>query len=155
MNKLLIIFGIFFALLAAFALSQNYRQNIPFFQKTPKAVINNHVFNLFLAKADKEKAIGLSEKQSLPQNSGMLFVFEKPDYYSFWMKEMKFSIDIIFIKEGKIVTIYTDLKPPKTQDESLPIYKPEEPADMVLEINSGQARKYNLKKGDEIKFENL
>lgn len=155
MNKLLIVFGILFVLLVAFVLSQNYVQNFSFFQKTPKAVINSQTFNLLLAKTDKEKRIGLSEKKSLPENSGMLFVFEKPDYYSFWMKEMQFSIDIIFIKENKIVTIYADLKPPKTQDESLPIYKSAEPADMVLEINSGLAQKYNLKKGDEVKLENL
>lgn len=155
MNKLLIVFGILFVLLVAFVLSQNYVQNFSFFQKTPKAVINSQTFNLLLAKTDKEKRIGLSEKKSLPENSGMLFVFEKPDYYSFWMKEMQFPIDIIFIKENKIVTIYADLKPPKTQDESLPIYKPAEPADMVLEINSGLAQKYNLKKGDEVKLENL
>lgn len=155
MNKFLIVFGILFVLLAAFVLSQNYVQNLSFFQKTPKAVINNRTFNLLLAKTDKEKRIGLSEKKSLPENSGMLFVFEKPDYYSLWMKEMQFPIDIIFIKENKIVTIYASLKPPKTQDESLPIYKPAEPADMVLEINSGLAQKYNLKKGDEVKLENL
>lgn len=155
MNKLLIIFGIFFVLLVAFVLSQNYVQNFSFSQKTPKAIINNQTFNLLLAKTDKEKRIGLSEKESLPENSGMLFVFEKPDSYSFWMKEMQFPIDIIFIKDNKIVTIYTDLKPPKTQEESLPIYKPDEPADMVLEINADLARKYNLKKGGEVKLENL
>lgn len=157
MNKLLIIFGILFVLLAAFALSQNYGQNVPFLPKTPKAVIviNSRTLSLLLAKTDKEKRIGLSEKKSLPENSGMLFIFEKPDYYSFWMKEMQFPIDIIFIKGNKIVTIYTSLKPPKTQDESLPIYKPDEPANMVLEINSGLAQKYNLKKGDKVKLENL
>lgn len=155
MNKLLIVFGILFVLLAAFALSQNYGQDMPFFQKTPKAIINNQAFDLLVAKTSKEKAIGLSEKKSLPENSGMLFIFEKPDYYSFWMKEMQFPIDIIFIKGNKIVIIYASLKPPKTQDESLPIYKPYEPADMVLEINSGLAQKYNLKKGDKVKLENL
>ena len=155
MNKFLIIFGISFILLAAFALSQNYGQNISFFSKTPKAIINNQTFDLLLAKTDKEKALGLSEKQSLPQNSGMLFVFEKPNYYSFWMKEMKLPIDIIFISKNRIITVYHDVKPPQTPQESLPIYKPEEPADMVLEINAGQAQKYNLKKGGEVKFENL
>lgn len=155
MNKLLITFGILFVLLVAFALSQNYGQNIPFFSKTPKAVINNQTFNLLLAKTDKEKRIGLSEKKSLPENSGMLFIFEKPDYYSFWMKEMKFSIDIVFINKNRIVTVYHDLKPPQTPEESLPIYKPDEPADMVLEINSGLAQKYNLKKSAEVKLENL
>lgn len=157
MNKLLVIFGILFVLLVAFVLSQNYVQNFSFSQKTPKAVIviNSQTFNLLLAKTDKEKRIGLSEKKSLPENSGMLFVFEKPDYYSFWMKEMQFPIDIIFINKNRIITVYHELKPPQTPEENLPIYKPDEPADMVLEINSGLAQKYNLKKGDSVKLENL
>ncbi|MBI3092924.1 MAG: DUF192 domain-containing protein [Candidatus Levybacteria bacterium] len=155
LNKFLIGFGFLFVLVVAFALSQNYLQDLPFSPKTPKAIINNQTFNLFLAKTDKERRVGLSEKKSLAENSGMLFVFGKPDYYSFWMKKMQFPIDIIFIKENKIVTIYTDLKPPQTTKESLPIYKPDEPADMVLEINAGLVQKYNLKKGDLVKLENL
>ena len=85
----------------------------------------------------------------------MLFPFEKADYYSFWMKNMKFPIDIIYINKNHIVTIHQNIKPPKTKEESLPIYKPEDPSDTVLEINAGLSEKYKFKKGDTVKTENL
>ena len=82
----------------------------------------------------------------------MLFPFEKPGYYSFWMKNMKFPIDIIFIKSGKIVTIHKDVMPPKNLTDALPIYNPKEPADTVLEINAGLSEDYKFKEGDEVKL---
>ena len=45
---------------------------------------------------------GLSERQSLAEDKGMLFLFEKPDHYAFWMKGMEFPLDIIFINGDKI-----------------------------------------------------
>lgn len=122
--------------------------------KTETATINNHTFKLYVARTTKEKEVGLSEKTSLPEDFGMLFVFEKPGFYSFWMKNMKFGIDIIYINKGEVVTIYKNLVPEKSNKEAL-LYNPEEPADMVLEINAGLSQKYNLKKGDRVKIENL
>ncbi len=125
------------------------------FTKTASATINKQTFSILVAKTSKEKQIGLSEKKSLPQNEGMLFPFEKPEFYSFWMKNMKFPIDIIFINKNHIVTVYQNVQPPKSKDENLIIYKPEEPVNTVLEINAGLSKKYNIKKGDEVKTENL
>lgn len=125
---------------------------LPFpFSRAATATVNNQTFKLYLATSDKDRMTGLSERTSMPQDYGMLFEFEKPDYYSFWMKNMKFPIDIIFLKDNKIVTIYPNLQPPTaSSEETLPILKPEEPANKVLEINAGLSQKYNLKKGDSI-----
>lgn len=122
------------------------------FMRTPTATVNNQTFKLYMADSDNERMIGLSEKTSMPQDYGMLFEFEKADYYPFWMKNMKFPIDIIFIKDNKIVTIYQNLQPPASTEDSLPILKPESEADKVLEINAGLSQKYNLKKGDEVQI---
>lgn len=75
-------------------------------------------------------------REKLPENSGMLFVFEKQDYYSFWMKDMLFPIDIIWIdKNKKIIDITHNAKP-----ESYPkTFKPRFSAHYVLEVNSGWA----------------
>lgn len=123
-------------------------------QKQPVATINNHKFELIIAKSAKEKEIGLSSYKSLPNDKGMLFPFGKDGYYSFWMKDMKFSIDIIFLKNNKIVTIYEKVPVP-TKGGSLLIYNPTSPADTVLEINSGLSKKYNLKVGDRVVYENF
>lgn len=119
-------------------------------KKTPQIAINNHVFNLEIAKTDKEREIGLSKYKNIPQNFGMLFPFEKPDYYSFWMKNMKFPIDIIFIRNNKIVTIFKNASPPKSNNEFLPIYRTQKLSDTVLEINAGLSDKYNFQENGSI-----
>ncbi len=157
MKIILALFALLLAIIAGIAFIQTNPKNIsfPFFTKTPTATINNQKFTLLIAKTAQEKEIGLSEKTSLPQDTGMLFSFGQSDYYSFWMKNMKIPIDIIYINKNKIVTMYENLQPPKSQDESLPILKPDEPSDTVLEINAGLSKKYSFKKGDTVKLDNL
>lgn len=123
-------------------------------QKTPTAKIGRWEFKLIVARSEKERGVGLSKFDKLPKDFGMIFLFDRPGLYSFWMKDMKFPIDIIFIRGNKIVTIYPDLKPPKPND-NLPVLSPETPSDKVLEINAGLSKKYNFKNGDEVKISNL
>lgn len=146
-----------FALLLVIAFGIYFYQNNPksfqfFFANNKEVGINNHVFKVSIAQTSEEKQIGLSNKSSLPQDQGMLFPFEKEGFYSFWMRDMKFPIDIIYIRKNKIVTIYQNVQPPKIKEENIPLYKPEEPADKVLEINAGLSQKYGFKKGDEVKI---
>lgn len=125
------------------------------FSKNPIIVIGNHTFKLYIAKTAKDQQIGLSKYDKIPQDFGMIFIFEKPGYQSFWMKDMKFPIDIIFIKDNRIVTIYQDISPPKSQNENLLIYQPKSEANKVLEINAGLSQKYNFKEGDSINLKNI
>lgn len=148
MNKILVSFLILAIFLIGLGLWQNSK-------KSPTAKINNHEFKLQIAKTAKEKEIGLSKYESLSKDLGMLFSFEKADYYSFWMKQMKFPIDIIYIKDGKIVTIYRSVQSPKSENESLSIYKPKEPSNMILEINAGLSSKYKFKEGDKVSLNNI
>ena len=62
-----------------------------------KVEINGKVFSIDVARTNKQKEEGLAIYDKLPEDKGMVFVFEKPHYYSFWKKNMKFSIDINFI----------------------------------------------------------
>lgn len=120
--------------------------------KTPKITINNHTFNLYIAKTFQDKEVGLSKYSNLSQNQGMLFLFGTASNYSFWMKDMKFPIDIIFIKNNKIVAIYQNLLPPQ-KDQNLTVYRPSELSDTVLEINAGLSEKYGFKNGDSVKID--
>lgn len=126
--------------------------SLPFLSQSGKATVNNQVFKLYLANTDNTRQVGLSDKTEMPQDYGMLFEFEKADYHTFWMKNMKFPIDILFLKDDKVVTVYKNAQVPKEGD-SLSLYKPEEPANKVLEINAGLSEKYNIKKGDTVKIE--
>lgn len=156
MKKIIISFLILFVVILLIALSGNiFVKNPLFLKSSAKITINKQVFNLLIAETAKEKQVGLSQKKSLPNDYGMLFPFEKQGYYSFWMKDMKFPIDIIFIKDKKIVTIYDNIKPPSSKSESLTVYQSTEVADTILEINAGLSKKHGFKKGMEIKYENF
>ena len=120
--------------------------------KESTVTINNKVFKVEVARDQTTRATGLSGRESLDQEKAMLFLFEKPDYYSFWMKNMQFPLDIIFIKKDSIVTIINNAQAPKDNQNNLTLYHPTDPADKVLEINAGLAQKYNLKKGDTAKI---
>lgn len=139
---------IFFSiLLAAFIASD--RKN------STQVSVNDAKFQVSLAKTDKEKQIGLSDTKNLPENKGMLFLFDQPAYYSFWMKEMKFPIDIIYIHGNKVTTVFSNVLPPSQTDGHLPLYQPKNASDKVLEVNAGMAQKYNIQEGSTIKINNL
>lgn len=121
--------------------------------KKQSVVIKGTTFSVEVAKTSKEQEIGLSERKSLSSDKGMLFVFEKPGIYSFWMKNMKFPIDILFINKNKIVTIFENAKPPISQSENLQIYSPTQEASHVLEINAGLSKKHNIQIGDDVKIQ--
>jgi uncharacterized membrane protein (UPF0127 family) len=146
MKRTIWILIISLVILLVLSLSQSWigKKYVP----SPTATIKNHTFNLIVARNSKDKEIGLSKYQSIPQDKGMLFMFDTPSYYSFWMKNMKFPIDIIYIDKNHIVTIYSNVQPPQTEQVNLSIFQPTQPADTVLEINSGLSEKYNFKKGD-------
>lgn len=103
-----------------------------------------------VANTPESRTLGLSGRKSLENDEGMLFVFDQPSKYSFWMKDMNFPIDIIWLDESKkIVHIKKDARP-ELYPES---YAPRGDAKYVLEVVSGFSEKNNLKEGDKVKFE--
>ena len=156
MKKVLFASALLLALVAGVVFAQNYLKTKTLFplKKNPTVTINGRKFQVTVADSQKEQEIGLSETKSLPQEKGMIFLFEKPGFYSFWMKNMKLPIDIIYINNDQIVTIQSNVQPAKNEESPI-IYTSTEPSDKVLEINSGLAEKYDLKKGDMVKYDNL
>lgn len=109
--------------------------------------------NVEVAKTGQERELGLDGRDSLEDNHGMLFVFDSQNVTpSFWMKDMKFPLDIIWINDGKVVKVDKNVQPPKVgvQDSDLAIYSPGQPIDYVLEVNGGYSDKNNLKVGDSV-----
>ncbi|SRR5581483_2072325 len=140
---LLVIFALFALLIGIFV----YKGLV-----SPTIKIDGHTFSLILAKDEKDKQIGLSKYSKIDQDKGMLFIFDKADFYPFWMKDMKFPIDIIFINGNKIVTIYAEVP---TSNGNLILYTPTEPADRVLEVKAQTSTKYNFKVGDSVEYKNI
>ena len=81
----------------------------------------------------------------------MLFIFKKLDYHGFWMKNMEFPLDIIWIgADKKIVDICQGALPCK--DSTCNIILPKYPAAFVLELNSGFTKDHNINIGDKVLF---
>jgi uncharacterized membrane protein (UPF0127 family) len=143
MKILYLFLGILILLIVVF-IEINY-----FNSQTPRAEINGHTFSLYLAKTSSEQEVGLAKFNKIGKNQGMLFIFLQSDYYSFWMKNMKFPIDIIFINKSVIVDVFQNV-PFQKNNDNLPIYTTHKKADGVLEINSGLSKEYKIKTGDKV-----
>lgn len=149
---LLIIGGAILLLIVLFFLQSFIRNSLGFLTNTASVKFNDETVKLEVADDAKEREIGLSSKKSLADNQGMLFIFEEPGTYPFWMKGMDFPIDIIFLNDKKIVTIYENVPAPKNSTQDLQIYPPKEPADRVIELNAGKAKEYGLKEGQALEI---
>lgn len=92
---------------------------------------------------------GLSGRESLSDGTGMLFVFDTSDRWGIWMKDMHFSIDILWIREdGVVVTLKEHVAP-----ESYPtVFSSTEPARYVLELPAGFAQKHGVQEGSVIQL---
>ncbi len=105
-----------------------------------------------IATSTMDQARGLSYRQTLPQNQGMLFIFNQPEDRKFWMLGMKFPLDFIWIREGLVVAISENIPPPK--GVSMPqVIDPLEATDMVLEVNAGEIAKQGIKVGQKTNLE--
>ncbi len=106
-------------------------------------------FNIEIADTNEKRTLGLSNRNFLEENQGMLFVFEEEIIPGFWMNSMNFPIDIIWInKKFNIVGIEKNLQPCNS-DFCQIFYSPEEII-YVLEINSGFSEQYGFEIGNKI-----
>ncbi|OGE70993.1 hypothetical protein A2617_00200 [Candidatus Daviesbacteria bacterium RIFOXYD1_FULL_41_10] len=105
-----------------------------------------------VADTPSKRSRGLSGRASLLPNSGMIFAFPEEKKYQFWMKGMKFPIDMIFIRKGVVVDILRNVPilEPNTPDQNLPLYSPVAPIDMLLEVTAGFTDAQNVRVGDSV-----
>ncbi|HPT27643.1 MAG TPA: DUF192 domain-containing protein [Bryobacteraceae bacterium] len=96
---------------------------------------------------------GLKYRDSLDQDAGMLFAYGKPGFYRYWMHEVKFPIDMMWLdRDHRIVQLIHKVPPCAGPAETCPVYGGDFEALFVLELNAGAAMKYNLKPGMVIQF---
>lgn len=109
-------------------------------------------FYVEIADTLSEREKGLSKKQSLEADKGMLFIFEEETLPGFWMKDMNFPIDVIWIgKNMKIIGIEKSLEPCE-KDKECPVVYPSQEIKYVLEINSGLSKVYDFEENDSVYF---
>ena len=115
----------------------------------PYVVINNQKIYVEVADSPEKEKQGLSSRESLAENRGMLFVYPEPGNYSFWMKGMKFNLDFVFINDQKVADLKENIPFPKEGEEPQTI-RAETEFDKVLEINQGMIKKIDIKVGDKV-----
>ncbi len=113
--------------------------------------IGSQSVTIEIAQTPEQKEKGLSGRDSLAANAGMLFVFSEPRQQPFWMKDMKFDLDFIWIKDNQVVEITPNVPAkPGASDSELPVYRPQMPVDSMLEVNAGWAEAHKIKVGDRV-----
>ena len=124
---------------------------MPLPSNTHTVTIGDTTVIVEIADTDAAREQGLSDRASLQDGHGMLFVFDKPGHDGFWMKDINFSLDMIFADaSGKIVTVDHDLSP-DTYNHQDPrasqVFYPSTPALYVLEVPAGFAAAHNISQG--------
>lgn len=113
--------------------------------------IGSEKFTVEIADTPEKQITGLMYRENIPDNYGMLFIHDDEDYRSFWMKNCKVSLDIIYLDNNKqIINMHIDVPPCKR--EPCPTYQSDKPARYVLELRGNRAKELNLKPGDTIFF---
>ena len=156
MYKLLIALSILLVLVLGFAIKFDIKNTVEITQK--KTAMSEEIFEAGfvtmeignaqvkaeLALTPDTQSKGLSGRPTLHDGEGMLFVYTKPDYYSFWMPGMNFPLDIIWFNQDFVVVDITENVTPESFPQK---YTSSIPAQFVLEVPSGYAIKNNIKVG--------
>ena len=130
--------------------------------------IGSQTLNVEIADTAAKQKLGLSYRKFIDQDKGMLFDFEKEQQTAFWMKDMNFNLDFIWINKNKIIGITPDVPAPvkynlsdealakseglRIKDSGLLLYSPPSPVNWVLEVNAGWTKKNNISVGDDVKL---
>ena len=122
----------------------NTNQNVPYIK------YNDKIIKVEVADEFEEWRQGLSDRESLPAGQGLLFIFPQSQERSFWMKNMRFPIDIVWLLDNEIVKIHTNLPPEGNEPKNY--YYPGTRINRVLEINAGYADELGLKVGERVEY---
>lgn len=113
--------------------------------------IAGHDFHLAVADTNAKRTRGLAAYATLPDNTGMIFTGLNPDQLSFWMKDMHYPIDILWVNsDDEVVFIESSLAPdtyPHVYQNPLDL-----PASYVIELPAGTCKRYNITPGTVIIF---
>lgn len=152
-KQVLIVIGIAIVLLISssyWSSDGNSEKNVQKISDTKKEIyIKNIKLTVDIADEPYEQTRGLSGRKYIAKDEGMIFIFTRSLIPAFWMKDMKFALDIIWIdSKNTIVGIEKNVLPetfPKT-------FAPPSPVKYVLEVNSGWSDKNKIRQGDGLKL---
>jgi uncharacterized membrane protein (UPF0127 family) len=116
--------------------------------------IGNATIVAEVASTPEERSKGLSGREYMPDGRGMLFYYSESNPNAFWMKDMFFAIDIVWISETcTVININENVPPPSSLTSELKIYPAPKLTMSVLELSAGQSEILGLKIGDKVVYE--
>jgi len=140
---LILIFSLVLLLLF-FGISQNRKQC--------QVCFNDYCFKAEIAQTFSQRAKGLMFREGLRRNQAMLFVFKTEGKHNFWMKNVFFPLDIIWIDVNKKVVFISPNNQPCVNNSKCFAIQPKQKAKYVLEINGGMAKEIGIKTGSQLIF---
>lgn len=144
----IILIGVVLALLAfAFSHLGDVQENTDGVITSIK--IGDNIFSVLIADTYELRQKGLSDRPSLEEDEGMLFIFEESAVRGFWMKDMMFPLDMIWIDENKKIVGITQNVMPESYPES---FSSTMPVQYVLEVNANVSKKRSIIIGEEVEF---
>lgn len=117
----------------------------------PVVYVGEHAFRVAVADTLAKQALGLAGVGSLKPTEGMYFPFPEKKTATFWMKGMRMSIDLLWIKDNAVIGIEHNLPIPSTTG-TLPTWSSPESVDAVLEVAAGTAETLKLHSGDTVRI---
>jgi len=118
------------------------------------AVINGRAFSLEVASDAASRGLGLGGRSALADDSGMLFVFPREGFHRFWMKDVSFPLDLLYITSDATIVDIQRMEPePGVPDADLTIYGPPVEVLLAMEINGGLAQSLGIEVGMTVDFE--
>jgi len=128
-----------------------FPQNLPLKKFVQIFLPNETSITAELAITDEERQLGLMFREKINYDQGMLFVFEEEGIHSFWMKNMKIPLDLLWLDKNKRIIHIEEAVPPCKRDPC-PSYTPKYPAMYVLELKAGSVNENGLELYDKLDF---
>ncbi|OGI88514.1 hypothetical protein A2914_01940 [Candidatus Nomurabacteria bacterium RIFCSPLOWO2_01_FULL_41_21] len=129
----------------------NLRHDVDVINEINEVQIGEQIIRVEVVATPETRALGLSGRNILGEDEGMLFVFATPGRNYFWMKDMNFPIDMLWIDENLKIIYIKENAEPKSYPNT---FGPNQNSKYVLEVVSGFTAKHNIKKGDSVIFTN-
>lgn len=142
-------------LAAAQPVSPPWRERLPAARPHVDVSLDGVPIDAVVARTSAEQRLGLGYRDGLEEGTGMLFIYADPSPRSFWMKGMRFCLDIIWIEGNEVVGAAESVcpEPAGTPDFDLPSYQSPEPVRYILEVSAGWMQENGVSAGSEVTFD--
>jgi len=105
-------------------------------------------------RTEAELELGLSWRERMGENEGMVFLYPLKQRVAYWMQGMQFPLDFLWVEAGKVVEITENLPAPTEENPVVRTASPQVEVDMVIEVNAGWIKAHGVKVGDAVKWGN-